>query len=136
MKLPLPFTCAKYKTHVRVVDFRPGRLEDFAVRRKVTDFDMLSDDGENSSADEGEDEDEDDSDIGGSQKIWEWRFALRLQDARSTREDDGAGAGADVGCPRQRRRPVPDRFRCLATSGATQNSWRCCDRSCSCCGAT
>ncbi|KAK8066383.1 hypothetical protein PG997_013130 [Apiospora hydei] len=51
----LPFTNVKFRANVRVVDFRPRRLEDFAAGRKVTDF--------------------------AGPKSWEWRFALELEDA-------------------------------------------------------
>ncbi|KAK8034419.1 hypothetical protein PG993_009414 [Apiospora rasikravindrae] len=75
----LPFTNVKFRANVRVVDFRPRRLEDFAAGRKVTEFDCLSDyDGGSGSESEGQ---------GGTldsfaaPKSWEWRFALELEDA-------------------------------------------------------
>ena len=77
--LTLPFTCVTYRTNVRVVDFHPPRLENFATWRRSTEFDMLSDDGSDSDS-------ESDSDRGSpgpnsEQKVWEWRFALQLEDA-------------------------------------------------------
>ncbi|KAK8136323.1 hypothetical protein PG984_004263 [Apiospora sp. TS-2023a] len=75
----LPFTNIKFRANVRVVDFRPRRLEDFAAWRRETEFDVLSDyDGGSESESDGQ---------GGTlgnfaaPKIWEWRFALELEDA-------------------------------------------------------
>ncbi|KAK4242548.1 hypothetical protein C8A03DRAFT_11268 [Achaetomium macrosporum] len=76
--LTMPFTCAKYLARVRVVDFFPRSLEDFACCRKRTEFDVLSDnedDGGSLSPSSGDDEDSP-----GSNSVWEWRFALRLED--------------------------------------------------------
>lgn len=78
--ISLPFTCAQYRVNVRVIDFHPPKLQDFATSRKVTEFDVLSDD----SGSDFDDSDEDDNrnlDSFASERIWEWRFALRLQDA-------------------------------------------------------
>ncbi|KAJ3567378.1 hypothetical protein NPX13_g6788 [Xylaria arbuscula] len=77
--LTLPFTCVTYRTNVRVVDFHPQKLENFAAWRRTTEFDVLSDGGSDSDS-------ESDSDHGSpalknEQKIWEWRFALQLEDA-------------------------------------------------------
>lgn len=83
MKLPLPFICAKYCANVRVVDFHPKRLEDFAQPRKVNAFDILSDNSGNEASSSSEDDDGEDEDtirVGGD-VIWEWRFALQLEEA-------------------------------------------------------
>ncbi|KAI0205406.1 hypothetical protein F4808DRAFT_283311 [Astrocystis sublimbata] len=80
--LILPFVCANYRTNVRVVDFRPRQLEDFATWRKSTEFDVLSDyDGESSSELLDDDEDEDGLSLAqqSGEAIWEWRFALQLE---------------------------------------------------------
>ncbi|KZL83386.1 telomere-binding alpha subunit central domain-containing protein [Colletotrichum incanum] len=78
--LDLPFNCAKYRTNVRVIDFHPNRLQDFARARKQTEYDVLSD----YSGVESESEEEEGGTLDGyvktSDRIWEWRFALRLQD--------------------------------------------------------
>ncbi|KAI0550763.1 hypothetical protein F4679DRAFT_191691 [Xylaria curta] len=78
--LTLPFACAKYRANVRVVDFRPRKLEDFAAWRKSTEYDVLSD----YSCDSGSESDDDDDhglrDQHSGKKIWEWRFALQLED--------------------------------------------------------
>ncbi|KAI2623455.1 hypothetical protein GGS21DRAFT_494297 [Xylaria nigripes] len=78
--LTLPFTCAKYRTYARVVDFRPSKLENFTTWRKSTEFDVLSD--YSSDCDSGSDDDQHNT-LGqyAGQKIWEWRFSLQLEDA-------------------------------------------------------
>ncbi|ROT40866.1 hypothetical protein SODALDRAFT_349012 [Sodiomyces alkalinus F11] len=75
----LPFTCARYRANVRVVDFFPQRLEDFAFPRKVSDYEALSDYSSSSSSSE----DDDASILGGDgrERVWEWRFALCLEQA-------------------------------------------------------
>ncbi|KAI1503576.1 hypothetical protein F5X99DRAFT_374806 [Biscogniauxia marginata] len=75
--LTLPFVCAKYRTNARVVDFHPGRLENFAVWRKTSESDLLSDYSE-----ESESELEDDGTLNRYTgfKVWEWRFALQLEE--------------------------------------------------------
>lgn len=72
----LPFTCAKYRTHARVVDFHPARLEDFAASRRVNEYNMLSDNSDG-------DSDSNSSSASGNdgRRIWEWRFALKLEEA-------------------------------------------------------
>ncbi|KAL2148779.1 hypothetical protein VTH82DRAFT_1926 [Thermothelomyces myriococcoides] len=72
----MPFVCANYLAAVRVVDFFPPSLEDFACSRKQTDFDVLSDNGDSDSDSSSSDED----DVVGGNQIWEWRFALQLED--------------------------------------------------------
>ncbi len=83
VKLPMPFTCAKYLANVRVVDFRPNRLEEFAVGRKRGDYEILSDNSSSSSEDE---EDRVNGIMGGRKHVWEWRFCLQLEDARPRKE--------------------------------------------------
>ncbi|KAK9420279.1 hypothetical protein SUNI508_06548 [Seiridium unicorne] len=79
ISLTLPFTNAKYRAHVRVVDYRPRKLEDFAVWRKITEYDMLSDyDG---GSDSESDNDAGTLDAFAGQKTWEWCFALQLEEA-------------------------------------------------------
>lgn len=90
VKLPLPFVCAKYCANVRVVDFHPKRLEDFARPRNVNAFDMLSDNSgsdSSSSSEEEEDDDDDDTIRVGRKTIWEWRFALQLEEASPKAEE-------------------------------------------------
>ncbi|KAI3325033.1 hypothetical protein HD806DRAFT_463729 [Xylariaceae sp. AK1471] len=94
--LILPFTCAKYRTNVHVVDFRPRKLEDFAVWRKSTESDVLSD--YSSDSDSGSDDgnhDMRDRDTGN--EIWEWQFALQLEgvDPKSKGENERFWAVVD-----------------------------------------
>lgn len=85
----LPFVNACYKANVRVVGYYPHDTRDFAVGRVVTDYDMLSD---CSGGDESTLEEEIDIYKGSSlcevtrrqrMKVWEWRFALEVEDAGS-----------------------------------------------------
>ncbi|KAK8855560.1 hypothetical protein PGQ11_011472 [Apiospora arundinis] len=77
--LALPFTNIKFRANVRVIDFRPRRLEDFSVGRRATEFDCLDDyDGDLESDSDGQSET---LDKFAAPKTWEWRFALQLEDA-------------------------------------------------------
>ncbi|MCJ1396848.1 hypothetical protein MMC11_000038 [Xylographa trunciseda] len=90
----LPFQNICSRATVRVVDFFPPDLADFAVRHKTSEFDNLSDDNDN----EAEDGDGFESssassfsslDPDSSRKAevkWEWRFCLLLEDANATME--------------------------------------------------
>jgi protection of telomeres protein 1 len=70
----LPFINAKYKSYVRVVDFHPPSLTQFAVGRNKPKYgDILLSDDDNSSDDESAAPDLD--------ATWEWRFSLQLEDA-------------------------------------------------------
>ncbi|KAK1984352.1 telomere-binding alpha subunit central domain-containing protein [Colletotrichum cereale] len=77
--IDLPFNCARYRTNVRVIDFYPNRLQDFARSRKQqTEYEALSD----YSGEESESEEEGgtlNNFVRTSDRVWEWRFALRLQ---------------------------------------------------------
>ncbi|KAK2008667.1 telomere-binding alpha subunit central domain-containing protein [Colletotrichum eremochloae] len=84
LSVDLPFNCAKYRTNVRVIDFYPNRLQDFArVRKQQAEYEALSDYSGEESEEEEEDDDDDEGTLNGfvrtSDWIWEWRFALRLQ---------------------------------------------------------
>jgi protection-of-telomeres protein 1 len=79
----LPFDVCKYKANIRVVNYFPDKIEDFAVGRRVTEYDMLSDysGGEETDMEanrrlfkEGK----------GFAKKYEWRFALEVEDADPT----------------------------------------------------
>jgi len=89
--ITIPFSCAKYRTVARVVDFRPRQLEDFATWRKSTEADVLSDYGGDSDSDF-DSEEEDDSGHSTQAReggVWEWRFALQLEgvDPKSKNND-------------------------------------------------
>lgn len=75
-----PFDILKYKANVRVVDYFPPKIEDFAVGRLPSDYDILPD------YSEGDDTDPEEalrvfrSGKGAPERIWEWRFALQVVD--------------------------------------------------------
>ncbi|KAM0345195.1 hypothetical protein ACHAPU_006831 [Fusarium lateritium] len=86
VKIHLPFVNLNHRANVRVVDFAPSDLKDFAYPKKESEYDDLSDDGGESVSNSGsEDEDEQSSQMtmGGFTKVrnWEWRFFLELEDA-------------------------------------------------------
>ncbi|KAI8966165.1 hypothetical protein F5Y11DRAFT_310633 [Daldinia sp. FL1419] len=93
--LTLPFSCVKYRANVRVVDFRPRRLEDFAAWRKSTEYDMLSDHSGGSNSESEEEQGTLDRYRG--EKIWEWRFSLLLEEAdpKKRGEDDSVWVVVD-----------------------------------------
>lgn len=76
-----PYTNRKYRANVRVIDFAPHRLEDFAVGRSSSEYDILPD------YDGGEETDSDDERRHRSKRqcvskdIGEWRFELLVEDA-------------------------------------------------------
>ncbi|KXH25709.1 telomere-binding alpha subunit central domain-containing protein [Colletotrichum simmondsii] len=87
----LPFHNAQYRTHVRIVDFHPPRIQDFACVRKQNEYDVLSDYSGTDSEDDDDDDDEEgcvtiDKYVSTSEQSWEWRFALCLQDATAAKD--------------------------------------------------
>lgn len=86
------------------MDFHPSSLEDFAVSRRRTDNDCLSD---NSADDIDPDSDEDDGTRhSGRNRVWEWRFALKLEEVlppaaalAARRDRNPATAWVHVGNP-------------------------------------
>ncbi|KAI9640219.1 hypothetical protein NHQ30_011457 [Ciborinia camelliae] len=86
----LPFENKKYKAIVRVVDYFPHNITDFAVGRKISDYDMLPD----YSGDEDDDPKEDMQSFregkGFPDRKWEWRFALVVEDANPDASRDRA----------------------------------------------
>ncbi|KAG5748272.1 hypothetical protein H9Q69_010179 [Fusarium xylarioides] len=86
VKLPLPFVNLNFRANVRVVDFSPSNLADFAYPKKESEYEDLSDDGEESlsnSETEAEDEQPIQRTLDDFSKVrnWEWRFFLELEDA-------------------------------------------------------
>lgn len=83
--LYLPFTNAKYRTQVRVVDFHPANLQDFAVSVKRNKYACLSDNGHES---------DDDEVLSTSSScvvdyerkgyVWEWQFALKVEEVSAS----------------------------------------------------
>jgi protection-of-telomeres protein 1 len=76
-----PFDVAKYRASVRVINYFPDRIEDFAVGRRESIYEMLPD------YSGGEDTDVEESMAsfrngkGFPKKTWTWRFALEVEDA-------------------------------------------------------
>lgn len=82
-KVAAPFSNFKCKAHVRVVDYFPHRIEDFAVGRQAHEMDILSDYSGGEDTDPEEDMRRFKSGRGFGDKKWEWRFALQVEDASS-----------------------------------------------------
>lgn len=80
----LPFLNVKFRINVRVVDFFPPNLEDFAVGNRSSEYDALSDIGCDSGSDDdfvlGSGVKEQNEDQKSAIK-WEWCFALLVEDA-------------------------------------------------------
>lgn len=82
------FENQNYKANVRVVDYYPPNIADFAVSRKVSEFDILPDYS-------GAEDDDPEGDMqsfregkGFVQRKWEWRFALVVEDADANAKSD------------------------------------------------
>ncbi|MCJ1479389.1 hypothetical protein MMC13_008074 [Lambiella insularis] len=93
----LPFQNICSRATVRVVDFFPHDLADFAVRHRTSEFDALSDDGDHDDSSDGTSDvnssiqsatpsDEEPERSQGREKKWEWRFCLLLEDANPSME--------------------------------------------------
>ena len=76
----LPFHNVCSRARVRVVDFFPPDLANFAVARKMSEYDVLSDSG-SSDGNDGDGNSSVQSSRGPTSTIrWEWRFCLLLED--------------------------------------------------------
>ena len=86
----LPFQNINSRATVRVVDFFPPNLVDFAVPRpKASEYDVLSEDeGSESGSDQQSNDPDDRSEAEDAQ--WEWRFGLVLEDALGARHQEKA----------------------------------------------
>lgn len=82
-QIPSSFTCARYRSNVKVVDFFPHKIEDFAVGRRASQFDVLSDYSGGEDTDREEEMRVFKSGKGFAKNIWKWRFALQVEDADS-----------------------------------------------------
>ncbi|KIW33698.1 uncharacterized protein PV07_00526 [Cladophialophora immunda] len=81
----LPFQNCTYKSKVRVVDFFPDNIADFAAPLRAGQYDELSD-----NEDFEEDWDIDPTQERNPQDLkWEWRFLLLVEDARTPAGADG-----------------------------------------------
>jgi hypothetical protein len=78
-----PFNLCKYRANVRVVDYFPPKLEDFAIGRRSSVYDMLPDYSGGEDTDLEEDRRIFKSGKGFPKDIWEWRFALLVEDVSS-----------------------------------------------------
>ncbi|KAJ4388595.1 hypothetical protein N0V93_006053 [Gnomoniopsis smithogilvyi] len=106
VKLELPFTCAMYRTNVRVVDFHPACLKDFAVGRAPTEYDYLLNNDDDSESDAAAPAASASSSPPASSPshhhhdarrlVWQWRFALKLEEASSTKRTKTTPAQAWV----------------------------------------
>ena len=76
-----PFSNVKYRANVRVVDYFPSRIEDFAVGFHSSEFDGLSDYSGEEESDAETRKEIWHSGRGFSKDCWEWRFALQIEDA-------------------------------------------------------
>jgi len=83
-----PFTVCKYRADVRVVDYFPHKLEDFAVGYRSSEYEMLSDYSGNEDSDPEEDRRIWGQGKGFSKDTWEWRFALQVEDASTKDSKD------------------------------------------------
>lgn len=64
-----------------MVDYFPSKIENFAVGRRASEYDMLSDYSEGEDTDLDEDMRNFRSGNGFTRNIWEWRFAVQVEDA-------------------------------------------------------
>ncbi|KAJ9652002.1 hypothetical protein H2198_008744 [Neophaeococcomyces mojaviensis] len=81
----LPFQNCKYKTKVKVVDFFPDRIEDFAIPYRVSDYEALSDH---------ESGDEEGATLPYARQNpdhvrWDWHFFLMVEDPERSKNQDG-----------------------------------------------
>lgn len=86
VELQLPFVNLNYRADVRVINFMPHDLRDFAQPKKMSEYAMLSDYEESDA-----DSDEEIVSIADRAAVrqWEWRFFLELEDANSPKDQRG-----------------------------------------------
>lgn len=92
----LPFQNICCRASVRVVDFFPSKLVDFAVPCKESEYDVLSDcggsdDGSQSDLEENKRDWDRGHGWGGQETRWEWRFCLLLEDSTASKKTSTAG---------------------------------------------
>jgi len=71
------------------VGYFPHEIEDFAIGRRVSEYDMLSDYSGGEDTDYKESMKNFKSGKGFPKKSWEWRFALEVQDADAVGDSGG-----------------------------------------------
>ncbi|KAM0447930.1 hypothetical protein ACHAO4_008461 [Trichoderma viride] len=86
VELQLPFVNLNYRADVRVINFMPPDLRDFAQPKKMSEYVMLSD-YEESDADS--DEERGSTADRAAVRQWEWRFFLELEDANFPKDHGG-----------------------------------------------
>jgi len=100
----LPFQNIKSRATLHVTDFFPSDLADFAVPcPKPSEFDVLSDPGDSQDESGADTLSIDAGSETESERRWEWRFGLKLQDAMGHRKEEVATmdvfiAGQDAEC--------------------------------------
>ncbi|KAJ8069370.1 hypothetical protein OCU04_003024 [Sclerotinia nivalis] len=86
----VPFENKNYKANVRVVDYFPQNIADFAVGRKPSEYDLLPD----YSGDEDDGPEKNMKSFRDGEEIpkkkWKWRFALVVEDANPDASKDRA----------------------------------------------
>jgi protection-of-telomeres protein 1 len=82
-EIALPFVVGNFKANVRVVGYFPPEVADFAIGRRVSEYDVLSDYSGGEDTDSEEFKRSWKSGKGAPEKVWEWRFALQVEDASS-----------------------------------------------------
>ena len=100
----LPFHNIKSRATVRVIDFFPSDLAEFSVPRpKPSEFDILSDASDSEDGIDHEASVSDASKDAESERRWEWRFSLKLEDATGPSNEQEENmevyvAGQDAEC--------------------------------------
>lgn len=87
-KVKSPFTNTKYRANVRVVDYFPARIEDFAVGYRSSEFDVLEDYSGSEDTDLERSKELFQSGQGFQKNRWEWRFALQVEDVEVEASND------------------------------------------------
>lgn len=77
IRIVAPFTNQACRVVVRVTDFSPNKIERFSVSRKISEYDLISD---NESSDNEDLSSDEEGTIEGP-RTWEWSFSLQLEDA-------------------------------------------------------
>ena len=86
----LPFQNINSRATVRVIDFFPPNLVDFAVPRpRASEYAVLSEDDRSESGSNQSSNDTDDRSEA-EDRQWEWRFGLVLEDALSSKHQERA----------------------------------------------
>ncbi|KAL6910954.1 hypothetical protein GGI43DRAFT_391624 [Trichoderma evansii] len=86
VELQLPFVNLNYRADVRVINFMPPDLRDFAQPKKVSEYGILSDYEE---SDAGSDEERGSIADRAAVRQWEWRFFLELEEANAPKDRQG-----------------------------------------------